>query len=153
MHVADDVALEAADYFLLGASFGGAPRHVGPSPVAVAKPDDHDHVQRPVGLAVPVNVESVPAGLAGRRWDRRYAAQVGERCLGTEPVDVLPGCGEQRCCVARADAELRDHRRCGDLDEPFELAIEISDLIGQRTNTLGHAPQRELRRPIRVDRC
>ena len=59
MDLADDVALEAANDFFLGESFGEPSGHVRLGLGAVAEPNDDDQVQRSVGLAVPAVVEAM----------------------------------------------------------------------------------------------
>ena len=44
---------------------------------------------------------------AGRRWNWRGAAQVGEGCLTMEPVEILLRGHQQLTCVASANAEER----------------------------------------------
>ena len=47
-----DEAFEAADGFFFGLAFGEAAVHVAAGSFAVAEPDDDDHVQSSVGVAV-----------------------------------------------------------------------------------------------------
>ena len=122
-----EVALEAADGFFFGFAFGDAAVEVAAGSVAVAEPDDDDHVQCPVGGAVAGEVEPVAAGApAGcNAGHRSGCAQVGEGRFGAEPVDVLAGCDEQRRGVVGAASQTRHCRgRCGG-DEPVESAFEF----------------------------
>lgn len=75
VELSGDDAFVAADGFFLGFAVGEAAVHVAAGSFAVSEPDDDDHVQGPVGLAV-----------------------VG----GVEPVDVLAGRDEQRGGVVGA---------------------------------------------------
>ncbi len=62
--LAGDVALRYADGLTLRATvFDAAPRR-GLGPRVRSQPGDHDVPQRPVGLAVPATVETVPGELA-----------------------------------------------------------------------------------------
>ena len=67
--LAGDVSFEAAHDHLLGASFGEPPGHVGLGRGVPAQAADDDHVERPVGVAVPVEVEPVVLLAAGRGID------------------------------------------------------------------------------------
>ena len=62
--LSEDVALEAAHGLAFRLAFGDASLHVVLGPVAVAEPDDHDHVQRPVRAAIAAWVEPMALGLA-----------------------------------------------------------------------------------------
>src|SRR6266540_5420516 len=92
--LAGDVALEAAQDLLLGLALGGAPGEVVAGGLVPAQPDDHDAVQRRVGLAVTTAVQPVADGLArgGIHW--RGAAEGGERGLAAQPHGVVAGGGQ-----------------------------------------------------------
>lgn len=49
-----------------------------------------------VPLAIATTVETVPGDLAGGRFDRCHADQVGESALAVQPVRVVAGYGQQR---------------------------------------------------------
>src|SRR4029453_10895901 len=74
-----DVALQAAQDLLFGLALGGAPCHVVAGGRVPAQPDDHDSVQRRVGLPVTTPVQPMPSSLAGGGLHRRGAAERGER--------------------------------------------------------------------------
>lgn len=57
VHLSGDVAFEAAHGLAFGLAFGETPLHVVPGAVAGAGSDDHDHVQRPVRVAITWGVE------------------------------------------------------------------------------------------------
>ena len=73
--------------------------------LAVAEPDDDDHVQGAVGVAVGCEVESVTLGAPAGCGDRRGCAQVGERRFGAESVDVVARGDEQGRGVVSAAPE------------------------------------------------
>src|SRR6266545_7362986 len=74
-----DVALEAADGLLLGLALLDAACHVVLGRLMPAQPNDHDAVQRRVGLAVAAAVEPMADDLARGGLDRGGAAQHRER--------------------------------------------------------------------------
>jgi hypothetical protein len=57
--LAGDVSFEATDDHLVGASLGQSPGHVGLGRGVPAEAADDDDVERPVGVAVSVEVEPV----------------------------------------------------------------------------------------------
>src|SRR6266545_2663681 len=81
---------------------------------------------------------------AGRRWNWRGAAKVGESCLTVEPVEVLPGGDQQLTCVAGADAEERNGAWSGLGNQRLEVPIERSDLCIQDDNALAEGAQGKL---------
>ena len=103
VELSGDEAFEAADGFFFGFALGEAAVGVAAGSFAVAEPDDDDHVQGPVGVAVGGEVEPVTLGAPARRGDRRGCAQVSERRLSAEPVDVVArGEGQGRGVVSAA---------------------------------------------------
>src|SRR6266516_3815135 len=88
--LAGDVALEAAEDFASVESVGGALGGVGACAFAVPEPADGDHVERPVGLSVAAEVESVAFRTAGACLDRGGAADLREGGFVAEPLDVWP---------------------------------------------------------------
>ena len=91
VELSGDEAFEVADGVFFGFALGDAAVEVAAGSFAVAEPDDDDHVQCPVGVAVAGEVEPVTAGAPAGRGDWRGRAQVREGRLGAEPVDVLAG--------------------------------------------------------------
>ncbi len=102
VELSGDEAFGAEDGFFFGFALGEAAVGVAAGSFAVAEPDDDDHVQSAVGVAVACEVESVTLGAPARRGDRRDGAQVGERRLSAEPVDVVARGDEQRRGVVSA---------------------------------------------------
>ncbi len=89
VELAGDEAFEAADGFFFGLALGEAAFGVAAGSFAVSEPDDDDHVQGSVGVAVAGEVESVTLGAPAGCGDRRGSAQVSEGRLGAEAVDVV----------------------------------------------------------------
>jgi len=61
VELSGDEAFEAADGFFFGLAFGEAAVQVAAGSLAVAEPDDDDHVQGAVGVSVAGEVEPVAA--------------------------------------------------------------------------------------------
>jgi len=101
--LAGDVALQAADDFLLGLSFGCAAFDVGAGGRVRAHAGEHDPPQGVAGLAVTARVEPAADGLTRRCRDRCGAAQVRPGGLAAQPFQVVSGCDEQQCGGAGAD--------------------------------------------------
>src|SRR4051794_35083044 len=81
---------------------------------------------------------------AGRRWNWRGAAQVGEGCLTVEPVEVLSRGDQQLTSVAGANAEERSGAWSSFGDQRLEVPIERSDLCIQDDNALAEGAQGKL---------
>jgi hypothetical protein len=79
---AGDVALETADGFGLGLSFGLAFGEVVVGAVVAAESDDDDPPESGVGETIAGAVESVSVGLAASGGDGVAAAERGKRGLG-----------------------------------------------------------------------
>ena len=146
VELSGDEAFEAADEFLFGFALGEPAVHVAAGSFAVAEPDDDDHVQSAVGVAVAREVEPVAACAPWRCGDGRGPTQVGEGCLGAEPVDVLAYGDEQGRGVVGAAAEARQgHRRC-DSDQPVEPALEFGGFGAELGDAATEAAQSGLGR-------
>jgi hypothetical protein len=108
--LACDVAPEAADNVAFVEAFCGAAVRVGAGAGAVAEAADGDHVQGPVSLSVAGGVEPVPCGAPGGGGDQGGGADLRERGLVLEPLDVLARGDEQLLRVSRARANIRSRR-------------------------------------------
>ena len=73
--LAGDEASEAADDVFLGEAFGAAAADIVDGGLVGAHADDHDPVDRGVGLAVRAAVEAVEVDLPGRCGDGAGAAE------------------------------------------------------------------------------
>src|SRR6478609_5986574 len=104
--LAGDIALEAAEDFASVESVGGAFGGVRACGLAVPEPADGDHVERPVGLSVAAEVESVAFRAARACLDRGGAADLRERGFVSEPLDVLPRGDEELACMWGAKIRL-----------------------------------------------
>src|SRR6266567_1576211 len=68
-YFAGEVALEAADHLFGGLALGDPAGHVVLGRLMPAQADDHDPIQRGVGLPVATTVEAMATGLARGRLD------------------------------------------------------------------------------------
>src|SRR5438270_5526632 len=87
--LASDVALQAAHNFALGTSFERTPCSVGSRTCAISKAWDGDHVQSRVCGSIAVRIQTVASGLSGGRRNRIGGAQMRERSLATQAIEVL----------------------------------------------------------------
>ena len=106
VELAGDVALDAADGFSPGSSFGDAAGDVLLSWRVVAGSGERDDEACPIGLAVAAAIETVPVGAAGRDGDGRSATEVVERGFGLQPAGVGTGGDEERGGGLGTDAGL-----------------------------------------------
>ena len=147
-----DVALQASDDFFLGSAFGESSFHVFLRVGAVSESDDDDHVECPIGLAVPGVVEPVSAGSPGRSRDGCRCTQVGERCFRAETVDVFACGNEEGSGVAGSDTELAECCGCCDRYELVEFYGEFVDFVGEDSDPPSDTSQRDLGCPGRISR-
>src|SRR6266498_420963 len=136
---AGNVALEAADDFLCGQSFGGATRYVGAGVGVVAHAGYDDHVEGAVGLPVAAAVEAVAFGLAAGGGYRGYPAQRGEGCLGVQPVGVVATGGQQLGGGFHADTSHGQQVGSGLFDQGSELGVGVGDFGGECLVASGQA--------------
>src|SRR5271170_5558238 len=129
--LAGDVALQAADDFLLGFSFGRAAFGVGAGGRVRAQASEHDPPQGVAVLAVAARVEPAADGLARRCRDGGGAAQVRPGGLAAQSSWVVPGCDEQQRCGVGADPVEGEKpggaggdEGADELVEALELAVE-----------------------------
>lgn len=143
-HLSSDVTLEAAENLSLRQPFGLSSCCIGSRAIAVAKPDDGDHVQGAVGAAIAARVQAVTARLSRGGGDRTGRAEVGEGGLAAKAVDVLAGADEELCCMMGADPDELESSRRDLAHKAFERAIERGDLDVERRDAAGDASQGEL---------
>ena len=91
VHIAHDVALQAADDFLFRPALTHSSRHIGACAWTVSESHDDRHVQGPVRLPVAAVIQSVSGRAARGSRYRSRGAEVCKRCLGVEAADVLAG--------------------------------------------------------------
>src|SRR5829696_9591908 len=91
-----NVSLQTTDDLLLGLALGGTLGNVGSGTLVAAHAAEGDHVQRPVGVAVAMTVQTVADTLLARRGrDGRRPAQVREGGLVSEALGIISG-GDQQ---------------------------------------------------------
>jgi len=119
----------------IGLALGDAAAEVAAGVFAAAEPDEDDHVQRSVGCAVAGEVDPVAFGAPTGCGNRSGRAQVGERRLRAEPVDVLADGDEQgRGVVGAASQTRRGRGRCGCVEFVSEFGgfgAEAGDAMAQ----------------------
>src|ERR1019366_3054562 len=91
-----DVALEAADRFLLGLAFLHPSGDVLTGSRVRDHPGDHDVPERGVGLTVSAAIEAVALVLATTGIDGTGAAEVGEARFVAESLRIVSGGHEER---------------------------------------------------------
>jgi len=131
VELAGDVALEAADDLGLGQAFGGAPGGVGAGAWVVAQASEDDHVEGVVGGAIAAAVEAVAVGPSAASGDGGHAAQVRERCLGVQPLGVVPERGQELAGDFGADAGQCDQARSGRGHQRAEFDVSFADLLAE----------------------
>ena len=89
MNLAYDVALEAAHYLAPCFAFCGSSGYIGFGFFVVSHTDDGDPVERGISLAVAASVQSHAVCLAAGRRDRTDATQLGQGCLGFDPLGII----------------------------------------------------------------
>ena len=78
---------------------------------------------------VAVLVESVSVGAAAAGWDRRDAAQVGERGFGGDPVGVVAGAGQELAGDLGADTGKGQQVGCDVGDQLGDVVVGVADLF------------------------
>ena len=95
-------------------------------------------MQGSIGCAVAGEAVLMTAGAPAGRGDRRCCAQVSERRIQAESVDIL-ACGDERSRgVVGAASQTRHGRGCCGSDEPAEAVLEF---VGLGTEATDAAPQ------------
>ena len=97
INLAYDVALEAALAAALAAAhylascfaFCDFSGYVGFGVFVVSHTDDGDPVERGISLAVAASVQSHAVCLAAGRRDRTDTTQLGQGCLGFDPLGII----------------------------------------------------------------
>ena len=97
-------------------------------------PGEAHHDDAPEGvvrLAIAAAVEAMASGrLAGRGWERRHPAEMGEGALRAHALGVVPGRDEQRAGDVGADTVERAAAGCrGSGGEAIQLAVEGDELV------------------------
>ena len=141
--LAGDVALQAADDFFLGFSFGCAAFGVGAGSRVRAQAGEHDPPQGVVGLAVAAGVEPAADGLARGCRDRGGAAQVRPGGLAAQPFWVVPGCDEQQRCGVGADPVESQKPGGADSDERADELVEALELAVEELRAPSQLAQRD----------
>ena len=126
--LAGEVALEAAHDFGFGLAFGGASSDVDLGGLVPVHAGDDGSVQRGVGLPVAASVEAVAGDFTGRGRNRVSAAQGGERGFAVEPVGVVAGREQERCCGVGSYAGQLKKRRRGRGREGGQLLAQLQSL-------------------------
>jgi len=141
VELAGDVALEAADDLGLGQAFGGATGGVGAGAWVVAQASEDDHVEGVVGGAIAAAVEAVAVGPSAASGDGGHAAQVRERCLGVQPLGVVPERGQELAGDFGADAGQCDQARSGRGHQRAEFDVSFADLLAEVLVAAGKTAQ------------
>ena len=141
--LAGDVALQAANDFLLGFPFGCAAFGVGAGRRIIAQAGEHDPPQGVVGLAVAARVEPAADGLARGCRDGGDAAQVRPGGLAAQPFRVVPGCDEQQRCGVGADPEEGDKAGSAGSDKGADEVIEAAELAVEELRAASQLAQRD----------
>ena len=145
IELASDIALQAADDFAFGLTLRGALRRVSPGAGAIAQADEHDPVQRAVGLTVAARVQAMSLRAPGGRLEGCGAAEPCEGGLARQPSDVLAGGDKQLRGVHDADTGQCEGAGRDPLHKWPQRLVEIGNLAVQLGDVVSDAAQRELR--------
>ena len=129
--LASNIAFETTDDFGLAHSLAGATEHVCLGPAIMTKPDHNDAIESCIGLAVATAVQPMSVGLARGSRYRVHPAQRGEGGLGVEVFRVTPSSDQECRGGVGSYAEDTDQGwRCRQ-GEPFQLGLQVVDLLAE----------------------
>ena len=119
-------AFQAADDVFLRQALGGASSDVVEGRLVPAHADDHDPVERRVGLAVAAAEEPMPVRDPARGGNRAGAAQLRKRGFGTDPGGVVAGNDQHLGRRVGTNPErLTQGRRCRPGEDVEQLVVPV----------------------------
>ncbi len=143
VELAGDEAFETADGFGIGFAFCASSGDVGAGVGVVFEADDHDSVERCVGLAVAGSAEAVAGLLTRACFDRGDAAELRERGFSVDAMRVVAGGAQQGRGRVGADAVFVEQIRCRLADQGGDHVVDLSDVGSELFSAAGevaHCP-------------
>jgi hypothetical protein len=133
MKASSEVALEAADGFLLGLAFGDLACQVGTGLGVAGGPGDGDHAPRPIELAVAAAVQAMALSVARRSGDRGDAgwrakrASVAKRCApAARPIREAVSAPQQAPDATTAGRDSRTRSLQESIAGPINPGLALS---------------------------
>jgi len=137
VHVAGDVALEAAECFFLGEALFHASRDVVAGSWVADHAGDDDVPQRRVRVAIAAPVESVSLVFATAGIDGCDTAEMSEAGFVAELFGIVAGCDEQCAGDVGADTDERRELGRGLGDKDLEDGVDAGDFFFEREGAAG----------------